>query len=141
MPGYTKIGMTRHHPEKRLAALFVTSVPLPFKLEWAKEVDDRRAAESFLHECFDDKRVVHIDPKTGKKTSREFFLLEPDVAVDLARKRLGNTLRFGSYRAKRQIGKARWRKVKAWLIAIVVVAALWYFDGVDYLWQVANRYF
>ena len=70
MPGLVKIGKTtRGGWEERIAELFSTGVPLPFKCEIAVEVDDETAVEGALHEALDKMRV---NPR------REFFEANPE---------------------------------------------------------------
>lgn len=141
MPKYTKVGMTKDWPEKRLSALFTTGVPLPFKLEYAAQVTDKRLAESFLHDAFADRRVVSINPKTGRKVEREFFNIEPAVAVELAKQHLGSSLKIKAYKVKRSVGTRKWRKYKTWVIAFVVLAAMQVTGAIDYLWLLVVRWF
>lgn len=68
---YVKIGETTDI-EKRLKALDNTSVPLPFRCEYAIEVENHVAVEKRLHEVFDDRRV---------RTGREFFEVEPQRVI------------------------------------------------------------
>jgi len=140
MRGYTKIGMSQQWPEKRLAELYLTNVPLPFKLEYVAQVKDRRLVESFLHHTFENKRVVWVNPKTGRKSKREFFTIEPELAVELAKQHLGNPLKLKTYKAKRTVGTKRWRKAKAWGIALTFLAAMLVSGVVEYLWVLANRF-
>jgi len=66
MPNMFKIGRTtRHAPQSRITALFTTSVPLPFELEYAAAiVDDPVRVERALHRAFAPYR---LHPR------REFF--------------------------------------------------------------------
>ncbi len=53
MPGIVKIGLTtRLKIEDRLKELFTTNVPVPFKCEFACQVDDCSKVESALHKAF-----------------------------------------------------------------------------------------
>jgi hypothetical protein len=72
MPGIVKIGITtRQNIENRLRELFTTSVPVPFKCEFACQVDDCNKVESALHRAFHPYRF----PK------REFFKIDPGQAI------------------------------------------------------------
>ena len=65
MPDIIKIGMTEGDDlSGRIAELFVTSVPVPFRCVYAARVENPRQVESDLHEAFGDKRV---------HPAREFF--------------------------------------------------------------------
>jgi len=73
MPGLVKIGCTESEDAgARIAQLYSTGVPLPFKIEFAARVSDIVAVESALHRAFAPTR---INPK------REFFRLEPDQPI------------------------------------------------------------
>ena len=54
MPNMVKIGSTtQHDPQSRITALFTTSVPLPFELEYAAAIaDDPARVERALHRAF-----------------------------------------------------------------------------------------
>ena len=69
MPNMVKIGRTtRHDPQSRITALFTTSVPLPFELEYAAAIaDDPVRVERALHKAFAPYR---LHPR------REFFEVE-----------------------------------------------------------------
>lgn len=72
MPGIVKIGLTtRLKIEDRLKELFTTNVPVPFKCEFACQVDDCSKVESALHKAFRPYRFPQ----------REFFKIEPDQAI------------------------------------------------------------
>ncbi len=60
---YVKVGRTVDL-EQRLRQLDNTSVPLPFRCEFAVEVADEVEAERLVHQAFADVRV---------RSSREFF--------------------------------------------------------------------
>ena len=68
MPGYLKIGVTSGDSpvavEQRMKSLDNTSVPLPFKCEYAAIVRDHKKVEKALHTAFGDYRV---------NRQREFF--------------------------------------------------------------------
>ncbi len=72
MHGLVKIGMTSKQPSKRVAALYNTSVPLPFVLRYYSWVPDRRESEKHLHSLFAADRV-------SKK--REFFAVPAEEAI------------------------------------------------------------
>lgn len=69
MPDLVKIGRTEDTIERRVKDLNTTSVPLPFEVFYAAQVDDAEGWERALHEAFSDRR---INPR------REFFRLSPD---------------------------------------------------------------
>ena len=68
---YVKVGRTIDL-EQRLRQLDNTSVPLPFRCEFAIEVDDEVEAERLVHQAFADVRV---------RSSREFFEIEPQRVI------------------------------------------------------------
>ena len=68
---YVKVGRTSDL-EQRLRQLVNTSVPLPFRCEFAIEVDDEVEAERLVHQAFADVRV---------RSSREFFEIEPQRVI------------------------------------------------------------
>jgi hypothetical protein len=73
MPGLVKIGCTEaSDADTRIAQLYTTGVPVPFKIEFAARVEDMVAVEAALHQAFAPNR---INPK------REFFRLEPDQPI------------------------------------------------------------
>jgi len=73
MPGLTKIGYTDSiDAAVRIAQLYTTGVPFPFKLEFAAKVKNADEVEKALHRAFAPNRV---NPK------REFFSIEPDQAI------------------------------------------------------------
>jgi T5orf172 domain len=80
MPGYVKIGLTRHDDiDVRLRQLYTTSLPHPFECLYAARVPDCGKLERVLHEVFQEKRA---NPK------REFFTANPDLArliIDLVK--------------------------------------------------------
>jgi hypothetical protein len=74
MPGYLKIGFTNLTPEERAIQLSrTTSLPLPFKVEWAFHCYNAEALEKEIHRHLEGSRI------TG---NREFF----DVSLDEAKK-------------------------------------------------------
>ena len=68
---YVKVGRTSDL-EQRLRQLDNTSVPLPFRCEFAIDVDDEVEAERLVHQAFADVRV---------RSSREFFEIEPQRVI------------------------------------------------------------
>lgn len=73
MPGLVKIGKTTQaEAEMRLGQLFNTSVPFPFKLEFACRVTNPDEVERALHVAFAPQRV---NPR------REFFEIDAGQAV------------------------------------------------------------
>lgn len=73
MPGIVKIGLTtREKIEDRLRELFNTSIPVPFKCEFACKVEDCNAVENALHIAFNPNRI---------HPQREFFKIEPEQAI------------------------------------------------------------
>ena len=62
--GQIKIGQTKNNPKYRVADLDNTSVPTPFKLEYAAHVSDQKKIEKKLHKIFDENRT---------RDNREFF--------------------------------------------------------------------
>ena len=73
MPGLVKIGRTSYEEANaRLAQLYSTGVPFPFKLEFACKVENPDEVEQALHLAFGPHRV---------NTRREFFSIEPEQAI------------------------------------------------------------
>lgn len=68
---YVKVGRTSDL-EQRLRQLDNTSVPLPFRCEFAIEVDDEVEVERLVHQAFADVRI---------RSSREFFEIEPQRVI------------------------------------------------------------
>jgi hypothetical protein len=68
---YVKVGRTIDLAQ-RLRQLDNTSIPLPFRCEFAIEVDDEVEAERLVHQAFADVRV---------RSSREFFEIEPQRVI------------------------------------------------------------
>ena len=62
-----KVGKTRNL-RQRVRALDNTSVPMPFRCEYAAKVDDMDEVEKLLHDAFGDRRV---------RDNREFFEIDP----------------------------------------------------------------
>jgi hypothetical protein len=73
MPGLVKIGRTSSEEAvARIAQLYSTGVPFPFKLEFACKVENPEEVERALHRAFVPNRV---------NSKREFFSIEPDQAI------------------------------------------------------------
>ena len=73
MTNIVKIGKTTQRDvEQRMSQLYSTGVPLPFKCEYAVEVEDCHKAEQALHIAFDPYRT---NPR------REFFDIAPEQAI------------------------------------------------------------
>ncbi len=68
---YVKVGRTIDL-EQRLRQLDNTSIPLPFRCEFAIEVADEVEAERLVHQAFADVRV---------RSSREFFEIDPQRVI------------------------------------------------------------
>lgn len=71
MPGMVKIGYTIDL-KQRLKGLDSTSVPLPFRCEYALQVSDSLAAEKLLHDAFGDRRI---------RDNREFFEVDASRVI------------------------------------------------------------
>lgn len=72
MPGLVKIGKTTQADiQNRIDQLYNTSVPVPFKCEYAVVVEDCSKVEKALHEAFEPSRI---------NPSREFFKMEAGQA-------------------------------------------------------------
>ena len=77
MPGLVKIGQTAQEDANlRIAQLYTTGVPVPFRLEFACRVEDAGAVEEALHVAFSPNRV---NPR------REFFRIAPEQAIAILR--------------------------------------------------------
>ncbi len=73
MPNLVKIGRTSQDDAgDRIAQLYTTGVPFPFKLEFACKVENPDEVEEALHLAFGPQRV---NPK------REFFKIEAEQAI------------------------------------------------------------
>ena len=76
-PNLVKIGITtRDQVSIRMAELYTTGVPLPFKCVFAGKVDDPKKVESALHHAFTNTRV---------NPSREFFDIDESQAIAILR--------------------------------------------------------
>lgn len=77
MPNIVKIGRTASEDaNERIAQLYTTGVPVPFKLEFACRVLAGLEAERALHVAFGPYRV---NPR------REFFRIDPEQAIAILR--------------------------------------------------------
>ena len=77
MPNLVKIGRTSSaDANERIAQLYSTGLPVPFKLEFACRVVNADEVEKAFHIAFGPQRV---NPK------REFFRIEPEQAIALLR--------------------------------------------------------
>lgn len=73
MPGLLKIGMTEAEDvQDRISQLYNTSLPFPFKLEYAAKVYDPVKIEQALHLAFAPNRV---------NAKREFFAIDPSQPI------------------------------------------------------------
>lgn len=73
MPDYIKIGFTAADDvEVRMKQLDTTGLPLPFRLYACIEVENAQQLERLAHDVFAHHRA---------RSSREFFLMEPETAV------------------------------------------------------------
>lgn len=74
MPGLVKIGKTYSDDQaaSRMAQLYSTGVPFPFKVEFVCRVSNADEVERALHTAFAPQRV---NPR------REFFQIEPSQAI------------------------------------------------------------
>jgi len=73
MPGLLKIGQTKNSPATRSDQLFTSGVPTPFKIEFAKSVENYDKKEKIIHSLL-EKFSVRVNPK------REFFEINVDDA-------------------------------------------------------------
>lgn len=87
MPNIIKIGKTTDL-QKRLNDLYKTSVPAPFQLEYAVEVEDCDKIERLIHDDYDKDR---INPK------REFFKLEVENAISMLKLTGGKEVTINMY--------------------------------------------
>lgn len=74
--GIYKIGFTEKDPEKRRLQLSSTSVPLDFKIEFAKKVLNFKSKEKLIHSILSGFNT-RINPK------REFFKVELEIVHDI----------------------------------------------------------
>jgi hypothetical protein len=73
MPGLVKIGRTtQEDAQTRIAQLYSTGVPFPFRLEFACRVANPDEVETALHTAFSPQRV---------NARREFFSIDPAQAI------------------------------------------------------------
>lgn len=78
MPGLVKIGYAKtvQGVKSRMSALYTTGVPVPFKCEFAMQVDDAREQEDKLHRLFKGARI---------NRRREFFKVESEELIEFLR--------------------------------------------------------
>jgi hypothetical protein len=77
MPGLVKIGYTtQEDANARIAQLYTSGVPVPFKIEFACRVEDAEEVEKALHMAFGPNRV---NPR------REFFQVDAEQAIAILR--------------------------------------------------------
>ena len=77
MPGLIKIGQTgREDANVRIAELYSTGVPVPFKLEFACKVPNAEEVERALHIAFGPWRI---------NLKREFFKMDAEQAIAILR--------------------------------------------------------
>jgi hypothetical protein len=77
MPGLVKIGFsTNEDANVRIAQLYTSGVPVPFRLEFACRVRNAKEVEQALHLAFGPQR---FNPR------REFFSIEPEQAIAILR--------------------------------------------------------
>lgn len=86
LPNIFKVGMTERTPEQRAKELFTTGVPTPFKIEFAKKVNNYKQKEKTIHKLL-TKHLYRINPKreffrAPLADIKEFFDLMDDVAED-----------------------------------------------------------
>jgi hypothetical protein len=72
MPGYVKVGRTKNLEQRRPSLSRPSSVPLPFEVYYASEVDNAQRDEQWIHSVFADRRV---------RDEREFFKIDPERIV------------------------------------------------------------
>lgn len=91
MPGYVKIGYTKRTTSDRVFELSfgshgksATEVPLPFEIikDWKVPASNALAVEQTIHRKLHSKRVA----ANGGKRAKEFFVFDPDEAVDQVEK-------------------------------------------------------
>lgn len=74
--GIYKIGFTEKDPEKRRLQLSSTSVPLDFKIEFAKKVLNFKTKEKLIHSILNGFNT-RVNPK------REFFKVDLEIVHDI----------------------------------------------------------
>jgi hypothetical protein len=106
MPGLVKVGFTKDDLSLRIKGLYTTSVPLPFELFYACEVNDCQRVEDLLHDAFGDHRV---------SKSREFFRIQPErvksalLLAQIREIKLGDTEVFATPQDKEEVETAKRR--------------------------------
>lgn len=73
IPGMLKIGQTKNSPQTRADQLFTSGVPTPFKIEFAKNVENYDKKEKTIHSLL-EKFTVRVNQK------REFFEISVEDA-------------------------------------------------------------
>ena len=77
MPGYLKIGFTSLTPEERATQLSkTTSLPLPFKVEWAFHCYNGEQLEKEVHRHLESSRIM------GNREFFFFYLEEEKVVIN-----------------------------------------------------------
>ena len=74
MPGLLKIGQTKNEPKLRAEQLHTTGVPLPFKIEFAKRVNEYTKKEKILLSLL-EQYSERVNPK------REFFKITKEEVL------------------------------------------------------------
>jgi len=69
--GILKVGMTERTPEDRTKELFKTGVPTPFKIEFAKKVENPKQKEILIHGI-----LTYYHERVN--SNREFFRVSPE---------------------------------------------------------------
>jgi hypothetical protein len=70
MPGMYKVGITTKTMQERLAQLYSTGVPTPFRVRYVTEHENFKEIEKAIHSLFSKERV---------NNSREFFEFDEDT--------------------------------------------------------------
>jgi len=68
-PKLLKIGQTKNFPNIRAEQLYSTGVPYPFKIEFAKKINNYEKREKIIHSIL-ERFVPRVNPK------REFFQVD-----------------------------------------------------------------
>ena len=74
--GILKVGMTERTPEDRTKELFKTGVPTPFKIEFAKKVENPKQKEILIHGI-----LTYYHERVN--SNREFFRVSPEQVKKL----------------------------------------------------------
>ena len=87
-----KVGKTRNL-RQRVRALDNTSVPMPFRCEYAAKVDDMDEVEKLLHDAFGDRRVrdnrVFLDEEARTREKLALFASSAEVLSSSKRRSKG----------------------------------------------------